>query len=143
MPTEGVVDALRKLHRSLRPGGVLLDLHPEPRLNPLEVRTSAGTTRVGALAYSESFIQTIAAANRSLATLEDERAFVREQQTEFEVLIHMDSVAEWRTYLETQAQYYVPPDEGLLRSIDRGLDRGRGEIVMAEWIRGARFRRAG
>ena len=122
---------------------MLLDLHPEPRLNPVEVRTSAGTTRVGALEYSESFIQTIAAANRALAALEQEGAFVREQQTEFEVLHYVDSVAEWQTYLETEAQYYVPPDAGVLRSINRQLDRGPGEIVRGEWIRATRFRRGG
>ena len=66
MPTEGVVDALKKLQRSLRPGGVLLDLHPEPRLNPVTVRTSAGTTGAGVLGYSESFIETIAAADEAL-----------------------------------------------------------------------------
>ncbi len=122
---------------------MLLDLHPEPRLNPVEVRTSGGTTRVGALEYSGSFVENIAAANRSLSALEDEGAFVREQQMEFEVLIHFDSVAEWQTYLETQAQYYVPPDETMLRSIDRALDRGPDGIVMAEWIRATRFRRVG
>ena len=122
---------------------MLLDLHPEPRLNPVEVRTSAGTTRVGALAYSASFIQTVAAADRALAALEDVGTFIREQQTEFEVLIYMDSVAEWRTYMEAEAEYYTPPDDGLLRSINDALDGGRGEVVMAEWIRATRFRRAG
>ena len=122
---------------------MLLDLHPEPRLNPITVRTSAGTTRVGVLGYSESFIETIAAANRALATLEDEEVFVREQQTEFEVLIHFDSAALWQTYLKTQAQYYVPPDEAMLGSIDRALEEAPGEIVMTEWIRGTRFRRRG
>ena len=122
---------------------MLLDLHPEPRLNPVEVRTSGGTTRVGALEYSESFVENIAAANRSLAALEDEGAFVREQQTEFEVLIHFDSAALWQAHMETEAQYYVPPDEAMLSSIDRALEGAPGEIVMAEWIRGTRFRRLG
>ncbi len=90
-----------------------------------------------------SFIQTIAAANKALVALEEEGAFVREQQAEFEVLIYMDSVAEWRTYMEAEAEYYTPPDDGLLRSINDALDGGWGEVVMAEWIRATRFRRAG
>ena len=118
-------------------------MHPEPRLNPVEVRTGAGTTRVGALEYSASFIQTIAAANRSLAASEDEGVFVREQQTEFEVLNHFDSLAQWQTYLEAEAQYYVPPDEAMLGSINAVPDGAHGQIVVAEWIRATRFRRVG
>ena len=118
---------------------MLLDLHPEPRLNPVTVRTSAGTTRTGVLGYSESFIETIAAADEALAVLEREEVFAREQQTEFEVLIHFDSAALWQTYLETEAQYFVPPDEAMLWSIERAP----GEVVMTEWIRGTRFRRPG
>ena len=118
-------------------------MHPEPRLNPVEVRTSAGTTRVGALEYSESFIQTIAAANRSLAALEDEGAFVREQQMEYEVLTHFDSAAAWQEYMEAEAPYYVPPDEALLAPINAALDEEPGDIVLGEWIRATRFRRVG
>ena len=121
---------------------MLLDLHPEPRINPIEVRTSTGTSRVGVLEYNASFIQTIAAADEALGALEGEGAFVRERQTEFEVLIHFDSVAQWHSYLETQARYYVPPDEGMLRSIARRLDRETGEVVMAEWVRATRFTRS-
>ena len=122
---------------------MLLDLHPEPRFNPVTVRASAGTTHVGALEYSASFIETVAAANEALAMLEREEVFVREQQTEFEVLIHFDSAALWQAHMETEAQYYVPPDEAMLSSIDRALEGAPGEIVMAEWIRGTRFRRLG
>ena len=122
---------------------MLLDLHPEPRLNPVEVRTSAGAARVGALEYSASFIQTIAAANRSLAVLEAEGAFVREQQAEYEVVSHFDPVAEWQAYLKAEAEYYVPPDEAMLGSINAALDQAPGDIALGEWIRATRFRRAG
>ena len=118
-------------------------MHPQARLNPVEVRASAGTTRVGALEYSASFIQTIAAANGSLAALEDEGAFVREQQAEYAVVSHFEPVAEWRAYLEAQAEYYVPPDEAMLASINTALDQAAGEVVLGEWIRATRFRCAG
>ena len=118
---------------------MLLDLHPRPRDNPVSVRTGAGTTRIGSLAYSASFIQTLAAAERALAALEDEEVFVREQQMEYEVLNHFDSAASWQTYMEAEAQYFAPPDEAMLRSIERAP----GEVVMAEWILGTRFRRLG
>ncbi|MCH8973997.1 MAG: hypothetical protein IH869_02865 [Chloroflexi bacterium] len=118
---------------------MLLDLHPEPRRVPVAVRTGAGTTRVGALAYSASFIQTIAAANDALVALEREGIFVREQQLEYEVLTHFDSVVLWRSYLEAEAPYYLPADEAMLRSIERA----QSAVIVAEWIRGTRFRRLG
>ncbi len=118
-------------------------MHPEPRLNPVEVRTGAGTTGVGALEYSASFIRTIAAANRSLAALEGEGAFVREQQVEYEVVSHFYPVAEWQAYLEAEAAYYVPPDEAMLGSINAALDQAPGDIALGEWIRATRYRRAG
>ncbi len=118
---------------------MLLDLHPQPRLNPVDVATSAGTMRAGVLGYNDSFVSTIAAADQALAVLEAEGFFAREQQMEYEVLNHFDSAAQWRTYLEEQAEYYVAPDEAMLRTIDRAP----GEVVMTEWIRGTRFRRLG
>ena len=120
-----------------------MDLHPQPGRYPVEVRTSAGTTRVGELKYSASFVQIIASADRALAALEDEGVFAREQQTEYEALTHFDSLAPWREYLESQAEFYVAPDEAMLASIEAALDEAPGEVVLGEWIRETRFRRVG
>ena len=141
MPTEGVVDSLTTIHRSLRPGGVLLDVHPEPRPNPIEVRTSVGSTSMGSLYYSSGFVQTISAASEALASLCREGAFLNEQKVEFEVLIHLDSVADWQTYLATEAQYYVLPDQALIESIHRLLDREGREIILRYFMEATRYRR--
>ena len=141
MPIEGVVDALWKVHRSLRPDGLLLDVHPQPRPTPIEVRTGAGSASIGRLEYSPGFVQTNSTANDALALLGREGAFVNDKKMVFEILHYMDSVADWQTYLTTEAQYYVPPDETLIESIHSILDRTAGEIILREFIEATRFRR--
>ncbi len=64
------MDALRKVHRSLRPGGLLLDVHPQPKPSPIEVRTYARRTDLGQLEYSPDFIRTISSADEALASLD-------------------------------------------------------------------------
>ena len=141
MPSEGVVDTLRNVHRSLRSGSTLLDVRPQPRPTPVEVRTSLGSTSVGSLEYSPSFVQAISAANDALVSLGREGAFVNEQNVEFEVLHYLNSIADWQTYMTTEAQYYVQP-EALLESIQGLLDRTAGEIILREFIEATRFRRS-
>lgn len=100
-----------------------------------------GSTSVGSLEYSSSFVQAISAANDALASLHREGAFVNEQKVEFEVLHYLDSIADWQTYMTTEAQYYVQP-EALIELIQSLLDRTPGEIILREFIEATRFRRS-
>ena len=91
--------------------------------------------------YSSGFVQTISAANEALAWFGRKGAFVSEQKVEFEVLQYFDSIADWQTYMATEAQYYVPPDEALIESIQGLLDRAAGEIIQRISTEATRFRR--
>ncbi len=78
MPLEGVVDALRRIHSALAPGGLLVDtqpLSPHPPVN-------ADGRRLGALDMRE-WCETVAAVDRlfdkvtsSLYSVETEQRFV-------------------------------------------------------------------
>ena len=92
--------------------------------------------------YSPGFVQTISTANDEIALLGREGAFVNDQKMEFELLHYINSIADWQTYLTTEAQYYVPPDETLIESIHSLLDRTAGEIILRELIEATRFRRS-
>ena len=141
MPSEGVVDALRKVHRSLRRGGLLLDVRPQPQPSPIEVRTSAGTTDLGQLEDSPGFIRTRSNADRALVSLEADGTFKNEREVEFLLLRHFASLAEWRDYMAKEAQYYVSPDSAVSEAIARGLAAAGSELILREWVRAARFRR--
>ena len=143
MPSEGVVDALWKVQRALRPGGVLLDVHPPPQTVHIEVRASTGFAPVGRLEYSSSFAQTIAADDEALASFHRQGGFLNEQKLDFARLHYLDSIADWETYMATWGQYFVPPDDPLIETIHGLFGSTEAPIILREWIRATRFRRAG
>lgn len=49
MPHEGMVDALREVHRVLQPGGRLVDLRPTASWPPVDVLGGEGESRAGRL----------------------------------------------------------------------------------------------
>ena len=78
MPLEGVVDALRRIHSALKPGGLLVDTQPLSPRPPVR----AGGVRLGELDMRE-WSETIAAVDRlfdqvidGLYLLETEQRFV-------------------------------------------------------------------
>ncbi len=143
MPSEGVVDALWKVHRALRPGGVLLDLHPQPRFVQIQVRASTGFAPVGRLEYSSVFFQTIAAADEALASFHTRGSFLNEREREFALLHYLDSIADWETYMTTWGQYYVPPDGPLLKTIHDLFASTEAPVILKERVQATRLRRAG
>ena len=143
MPPEGVVYALRKVHRSLRSGDLLLDVHPQPQPSPFEVRTGVGTTDLGQLEYSPDFIRTMSNADEALASLDRDGTFRKERQEEFLLLHHFESLAEWQDYMAKEAQYYVQPNATMIEAIGRELATAGAELVLKEWVRANRSRRVG
>lgn len=143
MPSEGVVDALKKVHRSLRPGGLLLDVHPQARLSPLELRTGAYATDLGHLEYGPDFIQTLSNSDEVLASLDQGGTFRNERDEEFLLLHHFESFAKWQEFMAQEAEYYVPPDSTMIEKIGQGLFLKGAELVLKEWVRASRFRRLG
>ena len=141
MPSEGLVDALRKVHRSLRRGGLLLDVRPQPQPLPIEVRTGAGPTDLGQLEHSPGFIRTMSNADRALASLERDGTCRNEREVEFLLLRHFESLAEWQEYMVKEAQYYVSLDATVSEAIGRRLATAGSELVLREWVRASRFRR--
>ncbi len=141
MPPESVVDALRKVHRSLKPAGVMLDIHPRAMPSPLAVQSGAELTPLGQIAYSQTFNDTIGNAMAVLESQEKGRAFRREDQQEFSLLHRYASFEEWQTYMTDQAPYYFTPNAALVETM-RGLAAAPGaEIILEEHVRATRFRK--
>ena len=141
MPLEGVVDALMKVHGALRPDGVLLDCHPVTE--SLEVRTPRMTTQFGPLEYSPEFTHTIANAEQALSLLCDDGAFLNQQQLEYVVVAHFSSFHEWEEYWESQAEYYIPPEEGLFEKMRQLLAAPDAELLLRTQIKATCLKKPG
>jgi hypothetical protein len=90
-----MVDALRRVHRLLRPGGAVIDLHPSARVPTVEVDGAV----VGPVDAADAPLRH-AAAGVALAGAIDERLFGIERSLEFEFFTYGDSIDELREYIE-------------------------------------------
>ena len=131
------------MHRSLRTGGLLLDVHPQPRPSPIELRSGACATDLGQLEYGPDFIQTLSNSDDVLASLDRDGTFRNESNEEFLLLHHFESFADWQEFMAQEAEYYVPPDSTMIQMIGRRLLSKGAELVLEEWVRASRFTRLG
>ena len=130
---------LRRVHRWLRPGGRVLDIHPEPEDARVEVRDGHRLTVVGPYQRPATY-ENIHSARATLARLVEEGWFARERSVEFEVLYHFDSVDEWLAYrVERGTSTEVEP--ALLARARGVLAETPGELLIREQMRATRYRR--
>jgi hypothetical protein len=89
-----MVDALRRAHRLLTPGGTLIDLHPSPAAAVVEV----GGAAIGCVDALDA-PQRHAAADTAIAAAMAERLFRVAAATEFDFFTYGDSIEELRDYV--------------------------------------------
>jgi hypothetical protein len=136
---EGVVHALRRIHRSLRPEGVLLDLHPQPEPTAVEVWHEGRVDRIGLLIQEED-INDILEARARLDQVERDGWYVTERQKPFDLLAHFPSAEDWLDYRAREGDSGMVSTE-LLNSTNRSLAEGGGELVIREPIRASVLKR--
>jgi hypothetical protein len=133
------VHALRRIHHSLRPDGVLLDLHPQPEHAGVEVWQEGRVERLGHIVQEED-IRDILEARDRLDLVEGEGWYVTERRRFFDLLSHFQSAADWLEY-QAREGYTGVVSEELLASANRLLATGEGEFVVREPIRASLLKR--
>jgi hypothetical protein len=132
------VHVLHRIHRWLRPGGRVLDIHPEPEDARVEVRDGNRLTFVGPYARPAIY-ENIHRARDSLARVVGEGLFARERSTVFEVLYHFASVDAWLAYrVERGTSTEVDPT--LLAGARDVVADTSGELLIREQMRATRYR---
>lgn len=128
------------MHRALRPGGLLLDIHPEPEHAWIEVHLRGQAHRIGQIDQSIQ-IQDITLARAALQAVIDAHQFACERVMTIEFLYHFDSVDTWLGHLAERRS----PDrigEDLIARARELLCQGDGEIRMLRSTHAARLRRS-
>jgi hypothetical protein len=136
------VNALNRMHTALRPGGHLLDLHPDALHAPVEVRLGDAIMPLGHLDETRHIHDVhIARAARQAAI--DAGQFVLERETRFTFVTHFDSVDTWLTYMAEHMQKDVVPAELVARARELLPPGAAGEMRIPRQIYAARLWRIG
>ncbi len=134
-----MVHALRRIHGSLQPEGLLLDLHPQPERVGVEVWQCGRVERLGHLEDEED-VTDILDARRLLDQVEADGWFLTERRKFFDLLSHFPSTEDWIEYQAREGYTTVIPEE-VLASADRMLASKDGEFVVREPIRASLLKR--
>jgi hypothetical protein len=152
MEHEGMVHALERIERLLRPDGNLVEIHPVSEAPLIEVRSS------GALAFAErdpgyDYEEDLRRAEEAVALVVSRGIFVIDRSREFDFLTYGSSVTELRDFF-AQADAYddrVQEEAVLARRDDvyarvedvlRSSEKG-GDVVYHERGRMKRMTRSG
>lgn len=130
--------ALQNIHSALRPGGVLLDIHPEPKSPWLVARRGGQTTLIGQL--DETFrIGTVLSARAALQSVVDAGLFVYESDITFVFTYHFASVDAWLGHMaENWASADIPVD--MVARAREALATNGGELRIPREIHATRLR---
>lgn len=139
MDLGGVVHALKKVRESLRVGGVLLDIHPQPENIRVEVWQEGRVESLGPLDDQDD-IRDIRQARAQLSLVERRGWFITERRRTFDLLEHYLTVEVWLERRAEEGSTSIIP-EGMIDSIRHLLGAGGGEIVKREPIRASLLRR--
>ncbi len=131
--------ALRRIHHSLRPEGVLLDLHPQPEHAGVEVWQEGRVERLGHVGQEEDITEILEARDR-LDLVEREGWYITEGRRFFDLLSHFPSPEDWLEY-QAREGYTGMVSKELLASANRLLATGDGEFVVREPIRASLLKR--
>jgi hypothetical protein len=102
-----MVHALEEIHRLLRPGGLLIDIHPTPAATHIEVH-HGGAITFSAPVPGQTF-QDIRYAEDALARVLDLGMFTLQQAREFEWRTYAASVEELRDFIAWESAYDAGP----------------------------------
>jgi hypothetical protein len=139
MVRESVGDALRLLHRAIRPGGHLLDIHPEPENARIVVVSGTEKHELGQMNDS-AYIADILAGRATIRALIEEGLFVPLAERTFTHRLHASDVDSWLEYRATRSTRSVLDPE-IPRRARAILAEQPGEIQVVEHGHAGLFRR--
>jgi hypothetical protein len=134
MQAEGMVHALEIVHSLIKPGGLLVDIHPLGDPPAIQVLLQGQTIQVGWLQESDNFIE-YPQATDALAQVITRGWFALDQQGEFIFITHATSWEDLENYLKAKWHDAILPEGAALRVQRLREELGAGiEIALEERI---------
>ena len=140
MARAGMVHALEKIQQMLKPGGILLDIHPTNEPAAIAVRLRAQIIPAGWVNESDDYVE-YEWADEALRQVVNDKRFALERTGTFEFMWHADSMKDLRTYLAEEWQDAIIDDMTTMRIEELlKLPVRDKEILVSEAIRIAQYR---
>lgn len=135
-----MVHALEKVHRLLRPDGVLIDIHPDGAPPPIDVLINGHATRAGYLQERDGFVEYFQA-DDALDEIVRRGLFMLERTEIFDFITHADTIAELSDYLTAEWSDAVLP-EAVIQRADKLLSAPgkQKQVILCETVRITRLR---
>jgi hypothetical protein len=142
MERAGMVHALETIQHLLKPGGILLDIHPTNEPAAVAVRLLEQIIPAGWIDESDDYVE-YEWADEALQRMVDNRPFMLERMGTFEFMWHADSMNDLRAYLAEEWKDAIIDDVTAMRIEELlKLPVHDKEILVSEAMRIARYRRA-
>ena len=137
-----MVHALETIQHLLKPGGILLDIHPTNEPAAVAVRLLEQIIPAGWIDESDDYVE-YEWADEALQHMVDNRPFMLERMGTFEFMWHADSMNDLRAYLAEEWKDAIIDDVTAMRIEELlKLPVHDKEILVSEAMRIARYRRA-
>ena len=141
MERAGLVHALEILHDLLKPGGILLDIHPTNEPAAIDVRLREQIIPAGWISESDDYAE-YEWADEAMNAAVNDGLFTQERYGTFEFVWHADSMNELRAYLAEEWKDAIIDDVTAMRIEELlKLPVHDKEILVSEAIRITRYRR--
>lgn len=132
--------ALEIVHGLLKPGGLLIDIHPNGEPPPIEAHVGGEVRLAGYLEETDDFEEYFKA-DDALADVTGRGLFELEREGLFTFMTHASTITELADFLEAEWSDSVLPEATIARATELMGEPGDGrEIVLRESVRIARFR---
>jgi hypothetical protein len=118
MSHDGMVHALTEAHRVLKPKGILLDVRPAAEHRRAGLGAGKGWRFVGAM--REQFDDDYAA-DRAVKQVMRDGFFSRETHAQINIDRVMDSLQDWREWIDSFSPDKLPSHDWLYRKVERAL----------------------
>jgi hypothetical protein len=140
MERAGMVHALEKISQLLKPGGLLLDIHPTNEMAAIAVRLREQLIPAGWLHESDDYVE-YEWADEALQHVVADRRFALERVGTFEFVWHADTLSDLRAYLAEEWKDAIIDEltAGRIAELLKLPVRDK-EILVSEAIRIARYR---
>ena len=97
-----MVHALDEIRRTLKSGGILIDLRPISSNWAVEIASSTGYQLAGRLDTMPEGLADDEAAFKAMGEVESRRWFVKEKEEEFSFFYYWDTPSEMKEFIETE-----------------------------------------